>query len=133
VEREYEASRYVYDSAKEKENLSREITEVNKEFSGWGFNWKLLQKKCPKQQRSRRACFAVIKSITATPGLAERIIKKRQLPITELSVNRGFSQKMLEKYRHYLVAVIILLQGDYPYIRTFMPQFMDNDFIAGGN
>jgi RNA polymerase sigma factor len=133
VELEHEVSRYVYDIAKEKENLRMEITEVNKDFSGWGFNWKLLLKKCPKQERSRRVCFAVVKSIFETPGLIELIIRKRQLPVTELAATMGFSKKILEKYRHYIVAVIVLLEGDYPYIRAFLPHIMDNDFIAGGN
>jgi RNA polymerase sigma factor len=132
-ELEHDMSRQIYDSAKEKENLRMEITEVNKEFSGWGFNWKLLLKKCPKQERSRSVCFAAVKAICETPGLTELIIRKRQLPVTELAATMGFSQKTLEKYRHYIAALIVLLQGDYPYIRVFLPQFTDNDFIAGGN
>jgi RNA polymerase sigma factor len=130
---EHEVSRCVYDIAKEKENLRMEITEVNKEFSDWGFSWKLLLKKCPKQKRSRRGCFAAVKSIFETPGLIESIIRKRQLPVTELVATKGFSRKILEKYRHYIIAVIILLKGDYPYIRAFLPHIMDNDSIAGGN
>ncbi|MDR1147249.1 MAG: hypothetical protein LBK66_01310 [Spirochaetaceae bacterium] len=133
VELKHEVSRHVYDIAKEKENLRMEITEVNKEFSDWGFNWKLLLKKCPKQKRSRRACFAIIKIIFETPGLTELIIRKHQLPVTELAATMGFSKKILEKYRHYIIAVIVLLKGDYPYIRAFLPQIMDNDSIAGGN
>jgi RNA polymerase sigma factor len=133
VELEYDVSRQMYDSAKEKENLRMEITEVNKEFSGWGFNWKLLLKKCPKQERSRRACFAVVKAILEIPGFTELIIRKRQLPVTELAATMGFSQKTLEKYRHYIVALIVLLQGDYPYIRAFLPQFTGNDFFVRGN
>jgi RNA polymerase sigma factor len=133
VELEHDVSRQIYDSAKEKENLRMEITEVNTEFSSWGFNWKLLMKKCPKQERSRRVCFAAVKAILETPGLTELIIRKRQLPVTELAANMGFSQKTLEKYRHYIVALIVLLQGDYPYIRAFLPQFTGNDFIAGEN
>jgi hypothetical protein len=47
-----------------------------------------------------------------------------------LAAHAGFSKKALEKYRHYIVALVILTRGDYPYIRAFLPQFLDTEIFA---
>jgi hypothetical protein len=55
-----------------------------------------------------------------SPELLADTLKARQLPITRLA--EAFPRKALEKYRQYIVALIILSQGDYPYVYSFVPQ-----------
>jgi RNA polymerase sigma factor len=117
----------VFDRAEEEKNLRLEIEAVNREFSGWGFSWATLLKKCPKQERSRRTAMRIAEAVRESPELLADMLETRQLPITRLA--ETFPRKALEKYRHYIAALIILSQGDYPYVYSFVPQ----SFTKEGN
>jgi RNA polymerase sigma factor len=115
-----------FDRVEEEKNLRLEIDAVNDEFSQWGFSWATLLKKCPKQERSRRIAMRIAETVRENPGLLADMLETRKLPITRLA--EGFPRKTLEKYRQYIVALIILSQGDYPYVYSFVPHsFIEED------
>jgi hypothetical protein len=58
--------------------------------------------------------------VRKNPELLANTLETHQLPITRLA--KAFPRKALEKYRQYIVALIILSQGDYPYVYSFVPQ-----------
>ena len=113
-------SMQTYDIAEEERNLRHEIEAVNNEFAKWGFSWAALQKKCPKQERSRRMALRIADVIRQDAALLSDTLNSRQLPLSRLA--ETFPRKAVEKYRHYIVALIILTQGDYPYVYSFIPQ-----------
>ena len=115
----------VYNKTEEEMNLRIEIETVNCEFSQWGLSWDTLLKKCPKQERSRRLCQRIAQAVQDSPMLLADTLKTRQLPITRLT--EAFPRKALEKYRQYIAALIILSQGDYPYIYSFVPHFFTEE------
>jgi RNA polymerase sigma factor len=117
---EARVSLQAYDRAEEEKNLRLEIEAVNGEFSAWGFSWTTLLKKCPKQERSRRICQRIAGAVQEDSGLLAETLQRHQLPITHLA--ETFPRKALEKYRQYIAALIILSQGDYPYVYSFVPQ-----------
>jgi RNA polymerase sigma factor len=114
------ASMQIYNREEEEQNLRLEIEAVNDEFSKWGFSWAGLLKKCPKQKRSRLIALRAAHAIREDSALLAETLKNRQLPLARLA--ETFPRKALEKYRHYIVALVILLQGDYPYVYSFLPQ-----------
>ncbi len=122
------ASLQAYDRAEEERNLRLEIEDINSEFFRWGFSWESLLKKCPKQERSRRVCLRIAEAVRESPELLADTLASRQLPVSRLAGT--FPRKALEKYRQYIAALIILAQGDYPYIYSFVPQsFAGEDSI----
>jgi RNA polymerase sigma factor len=110
----------IFNREEEENNLRFEIEAINSEFSQWGFSWATVLKKCPKQARSRRIAMRVAEAVRESPGLLAETLKTRQLPITRLA--ETFPRKALEKYRPYIIALIILSRGDYPYVYSFVPQ-----------
>jgi RNA polymerase sigma factor len=116
---ETDISLQAYNIAEEEENLRLEIEEVNGEFAKWGFSWVILLKKCPKQERSRRMALRIAETVRQDAALLADTLKARQLPVSRLA--ELYPQKALEKYRHYIAALIILSQGDYPYVYSFLP------------
>jgi RNA polymerase sigma factor len=119
---EFEAgiSLQAFDRAEEEKNLRLEIEAVNDEFSAWGFSWATLLKKCPKQERSRAVCQRIAQAVQDSPALLADTLRTRQLPVTRLA--ETFLRKTLDKYRQYIAALIILSQGDYPFVYSFVPQ-----------
>jgi RNA polymerase sigma factor len=122
---EADVSLRAFDREEEEKNLRLEIESVNGEFSQWGFSWATLLKKCPKQERSRRICWLIAEAVRESPGLLADTLKTRHLPIARLA--ETFPRKALEKYRHYIAALIILSQGDYPYVYAFVPRSFDKE------
>ena len=108
-----------FNQAEEERNLRLEIEAVNDEFIKWGFSWTTLLKKCPKQERSRQIAARIAKTVLQDPVLLAGTLKTHQLPVSQLA--GVFPRKALEKYRQYITALIILSQGDYPYVYSFVP------------
>jgi RNA polymerase sigma factor len=98
-----------------------EIEAINIECAKWGFSWELLLKKCPKQARSRRIACQIADAVLQDSVLLADTLKTRQLPFSRLTTK--YSRKALEKYRHYIAALIILSKGDYPYVYSFAPHY----------
>ncbi len=108
-----------FNRQKEEENLALEIEEINAEFEKWGFSWALLQKKSPKQERSRIVCRQIARAVQESPSLLGETMEKKALPYTKLL--ETFPKKALEKFRIYIIALIIIQQGQYPYVYSFVP------------
>ena len=109
-----------YNREEEERNLRLEIEAVNGEFARWGFSWGTLLKKCPKQERSRRVALRIAETILRDGVLLSDTLKTRQLPVSRLA--GMYPKKALEKYRQYIAALIIITQGDYPYVYSFVPR-----------
>jgi RNA polymerase sigma factor len=116
------AERQYYELAARKE-AQMEITELNSTFAQWGFTWSDLLKCCPKQRRSRGSCHEVVRALIADKQLLAEMLKTGRLPIKRVCALSGKPEKMLEKYRRYISALVLILEGDYPYIHSFLPQF----------
>lgn len=115
-----EAAQAAFGRQEEEKNLALEIEEVSAEFSEWGFSWAALQKKCPKQERSRKVCQQIARAVLSSPLLLSEMLEKKQLPSTRLS--ETFPKKAIEKYRLYIIALILIEKGEYPFIYSFVPQ-----------
>jgi RNA polymerase sigma factor len=118
---EIEAAQRNYELTVEQENLRAEIAEINAEFSDWDFGVSDLAEHRPKQDRSRLSCQKIAQTVCADAELAAEMKKNRKLPIKKITALTGCSEKLLEKYRRYIIALILIMDGDYPYIRSFLP------------
>jgi RNA polymerase sigma factor len=128
IAHESDVSLQVYNQAEEERNLRIDIEAVNIEFAKWGFSWATLLRKCPKQERSRCISWQIARTVLQDSVLLADTLKTRRLPISRLA--EMYPHKALEKYRQYIVALIILSQGDYPYLYSFVPQhFTDEEEI----
>jgi RNA polymerase sigma factor len=127
IQWEQDTARRSYDRAEEQKNLQSEINDINAEFAPWGFEWTKLAKNGPKQKRSRRTCHIIARKALENSSLVAGMLRTHQLPIKELSAITGFSEKILEKYRQYIAAIIMILEGDYPYIHSFLPHLDEEE------
>ena len=112
-----------YDRGEEVRHMRLEIEGLNCEFAQWGFSWETLLKKCPKQERSRRIALRITNTVLQDAALLADTLRARQLPFSRLA--GVFPRKALEKYRQYIAALIIISQGDYPYLYSFVPHPFD--------
>ncbi|MDR0442338.1 MAG: hypothetical protein LBH44_02910 [Treponema sp.] len=124
---EYESAERQYYELMARKEAQMEITELNSTLTQWGFTWSDLVKNCPKQNRSRCSCHEAVQTLLADKPLLAEMLKTGKLPIKRISAISGQSEKSLEKYRRYISAIVLILEGDYPYIHSFLPQFFDKE------
>jgi RNA polymerase sigma factor len=118
---EIEAARRNYEITVERENLRGEIAEINAEFAGWDFDVTDLCEHRPKQDRSRLTCQAIADAALAHPGLIAEMKETRKFPVKKIIALTGCREKIIEKYRRYIIALILIMSGKYPYIQSFLP------------
>ncbi|MDR0568193.1 MAG: hypothetical protein LBG87_03205 [Spirochaetaceae bacterium] len=119
---EYEIVQRQYETAVEQASLQAEIAEINAEFAGWDFDVGDLALHRPKQDRSRLTCQRIACAVIADGVLVSEMKAARKLPIKKIAALTGCKEKILEKYRRYIAALILIQTGDYPYIQSFLPR-----------
>jgi len=127
IQWEYETAERQYMELIARKEAQMEIRELNSAFAHWGFTWRDLVRNCPKQRRSRNTCHQIVRALLAEKLLLDEMQKTNKLPVQRLSVISGHSEKTLEKYRRYISALVLIMEGDYPYVRSFLPQFFDKE------
>jgi RNA polymerase sigma factor len=97
-----------------------ELEELTEELKKWNITFSDLVSSSPKQKRTRKIYHSIIKYITEEPELINIIHKKRQLPISELEKELHIPRKKFERARKYIIAMVIIVTGDYEYIRGYI-------------
>lgn len=111
----------VYDRERERERLADEINILSQELESLGIGFSGLSKNCPKQKRARNQCFQIASTIVREERWRELFLKSHKIDQNGLSREFGISAKTIEKHKKYIITVAVLLLGDYPNIRTFLP------------
>lgn len=97
-----------------------ELEELKKELSGWDISFFELIDISPKHDKTRKIYSDIIKYILNNPELLKQIKQKKYLPIAEIEKNTGIPRKKIERARKYILAVTIILSGDYQYIKSYI-------------
>lgn len=122
---ELSASLDSYSKEQERLVLCEEIDRLNTSLNSFGIRFQELPKICPKQDRSRRQCLALATEIIHSENYKTTLFNQKKLSQQELAKNLGISAKTVEKHRKYIITLVILLLGDYPGIRSFLPQYRE--------
>lgn len=109
-----------YNLQQEQRALAEEIDMLAGELSGFGITFEDLGRLCPKQKRSRQLCMALARHLHSQPPLYSKLFTQKRLPQAELAKGVGVSEKTVEKYRKYVVALAVILEGHYPGVRSFI-------------
>lgn len=118
---EVAASLSRYSMEREQAALAEEIQLFGAELQRFDIQFDELVSISPKQLRSRNQCLELARKVAGDHGMRSDFLKGARLPQTALAKAFGLSVKTVEKHRKYIVALILLLLGDYPGICTFLP------------
>jgi RNA polymerase sigma factor len=109
----------------EQNKLSEEIEALSIQLMDYNISFSELPLICPKQKRSRKQCIELGRFVAGNLEMRESLLKTRRLAQSKLAKRYGLSEKTIEKHRKYIVTIAVLLTGDYPYLRAFLPQFIE--------
>ncbi len=105
----------------ERRDLAMEIDSFNAQLKGYGISFSQLARISPKQERSRAQCLQLAQAVTQNEAYLAVLTQQHRLPQAQLADAFNISPKTIEKYRKYIVVLSLLLIGDYPGIRAFLP------------
>ncbi len=97
-----------------------EIEDLRKELNGWGLTYSDVAKSSPKQVGTRKTYLQVVNYILSMPELLGSMKRKRYLPIAEILKYLKVPRKKIERGRNYIIAAVLILSGDYQYLKDFV-------------
>lgn len=100
--------------------LKEEILAVNEALRAFGFGFYELTDCSPAREKTRKDCRAAAAAILDSPRELERLFSTRRLPARLALERTRVPEKTLEKYRRYIIALVVILSGDYPLLTGYL-------------
>ncbi|MEA5046971.1 MAG: sigma factor [Eubacteriales bacterium] len=100
--------------------LRDEILAAGAALRKFGFGFYDLTDCSPGRKETRAACQRAADAILDRQDDLQRLLRTGQLPAQRLMQSGGFSQKLLERYRKYIIASVVILTGDFPILAGYI-------------
>lgn len=97
-----------------------ELEQLKAELKQWDISFIELAEASPKHDKTRRIYSDIIDFLTSRPELIAQIKQKKYLPVAEIENTTKIPRKTIDRARKYLIAVIIIITGDYQYVRSYI-------------
>lgn len=110
-----------YEVSYEQSIRVHEIEELNQVLATYGISFSDLVKCSPKHVLTRYAMNKALTIILANQEICEKTLKDGMLPSKEIEKICDLPRKKLDTYRKYIIAVIVINQGDYEYLKNYIP------------
>jgi len=111
-----------------------EILEYKEELLTWGIKFEDLVKASPSHKKLRELYNEIAMIIINNPSIMEKLNRTKRLPIKDIQDIKKIHRKKLERGRIYIISAVIVLQGDYIYIREYINGGDSNESSSyGGN
>lgn len=110
----------IHTEAQVAEYRRAEIEELKAELEKWGISFFDVAKSSPKQEGTRRLYKDIVNTMIQNTELLETMKKKRYLPVAEIEKSTKIPRKKIERARNYIIAAVMVLSGDYQYLKSFI-------------
>lgn len=110
-------------SFQEKEEAAaraEEIARYASELKIYGLTFQELIEISPKHVDARDHAVSAAKIIVDDEELRKLFLKSKSLPLKQLQSRVSVSRKTLERQRNYIVAIVVLLLGEYDLLHAFV-------------
>ncbi|WP_246197162.1 RNA polymerase sigma factor SigI [Cytobacillus depressus] len=103
------------------EELRREeILQFNEVLGQYDLSFSDLVQQSPKHADARKNAMNVAKLIADNEELKQILLEKKRLPIKQIENSVSISRKTIERNRKYIIAMSLILIGDYVYLRDYI-------------
>ena len=105
-------------------DVKYEIEALSYELGEFEITFFDISKNSPKSGKTKRECREVIKYILSADTMVEFIRKNKYIPVKEIISATGVNRKILERHRNYIIAVVLVMDGEYEIIQGQFSQLM---------
>ncbi|MBK5252848.1 MAG: RNA polymerase sigma-I factor [Peptostreptococcaceae bacterium] len=109
-----------YRLGRESEDRAEEIEVYKKELGSWGISFDDLVKNSPKHERLRHELKELAVLLTRDDDVMDELMRTHRLPINKIMKKKPIPRKRLERGRIYILSLLVVLTGDYRYIREYI-------------
>lgn len=121
--REYafdESSIFSYSEERQATERREELSEYSRLLQDYGLSFSELAEVSPKHADSRKTAFQIAQIIAETPDFYTHLTENKRLPMKQLEDIVEVSRKTIERHRKYIIAVTLLLNNDFTYIKEYV-------------
>lgn len=111
---------------KRDEQLRREeIIQFHKKLEAFGLSFQEIIEQSPKHADARKNAMLIAKTLIQNKDLSLVLWEKKRLPIKDLENLVNTSRKTIERNRKYIIAIAIILDGEFHYLRDYIKGMID--------
>ncbi|WP_110111619.1 RNA polymerase sigma factor SigI [Bacillus sp. CGMCC 1.16541] len=104
----------------EQEIRRDEILHFQSMLETFDLSFHEIVEQSPKHADARINAIQVATFIAEHEEIKAKLFKKKQLPIRLVEKNVSVSRKTIERNRKYIIAIVIVLTGDYVYLKDYL-------------
>ena len=112
-----------YEQLNENEKRKEEIIKYERRLKDYGLSFSDLAKHSPKHTDARQSAIRVAQLLVADEQLNGFLREKKRLPVKQLEEMAEVSRKTIERNRKYIIAISIIMNGGFLYLK---------DYVKGG-
>ncbi|SFE00495.1 RNA polymerase sigma factor [Lentibacillus persicus] len=107
---------------KEQQTLSlrEEILDFKEKLQSYKLSLDQLTEVSPKHRDARETAISVSQMIYNNPEMSSYVRRKKKLPLKGLAEQVKVSKKTLERNRKFILAIFIILDEDYAYLKEYL-------------
>ncbi|WP_246041669.1 RNA polymerase sigma factor SigI [Robertmurraya kyonggiensis] len=109
-----------YQKKTEAEHRKNEIIHFSQLLREYELSFDELVKNSPKHADARLNAMKVALALVEQEPLQQFLVEKKKLPIKQLEEAVKVSRKTIERNRKYIMAISLILMGDYVYLRDYI-------------
>jgi RNA polymerase sigma factor len=114
-----------YEKQQEASNRGEEILAFQKQLEQYKLTFQELVENSPKHEDARLNAISIAQIIVQNRELKSYLLEKKRLPMKKLEKLANVSRKTIERNRKYIIAITIILMGDYYYLRDYLKGRLD--------
>ncbi|MBU6080730.1 RNA polymerase sigma-I factor [Allobacillus halotolerans] len=103
-------------------NRQIEIEEYNEKLQEYKLSFAELVKFSPKHEDTKKQAQKIAKLIYGQPEIRQYVMEKKRLPIKKILPLVDVSKKTIERNRKYILAVFVLLNEDFMYLKEYVKE-----------
>jgi RNA polymerase sigma factor len=115
-----QASLASYGEEKSRQDRVLEIQTLNQVLARYDIQLSDLENVSPKNKQTRQICKEVIRFLTSHPDITDETLKSGNLPLVQIEKTLQIKRKKFERHRKYIIAVLLIKTGDYPYLAEYV-------------
>jgi len=120
---EVEEANKAYQRAEEAFYKKQEILQYTRILADFDISLSELVKLSPKHYDARSRAYEVAKIICDDEELLNYLLEKKSLPLKKIEEKVDVSRKTLERQRKYIIALVLVLQGNFEYLQSYLSAF----------
>lgn len=104
----------------EQNERKEEIRQYTQLLNQYGISFRELVSASPKHEDARMRAISVAKLVANEQELRNYLQTKKELPLKQLALRTKVSRKTMERQRKYIIALALILLGDFHYLKTYL-------------